>query len=745
MPTIGHIGRYALKYQLGAGGLGTVFAAHDPLLSRLIAVKTLNVEIKDERARVLQRALHQRSARRRRPQPSAHRHRVRRRHQRQPRLHRDGAAEGPRPAPAAPGGLAGDAGAGRPDRPPRRRRARLRALQGRDPSRHQAGQHLHGRPHAAARARFRHRPHHAPARERRGDERRRLAVLHVAGAGAARNRRPAHRRVLARRRPLRAADRRQAVRRRLAEERSRQAVLNHEPPLASKVDKTVPKALAEIAARAMAKDPEQRFRSARSFARDLRQWLDANPAGPEGEAMGATVPERRHPATASQARPGSPPRRWRSSPASPARRWWSQAGRRADPAAAAVPPARSRPPIRPSPAAGGAARRGDAASAPRRRRADRRPIAAARSARPPIRPVPTTRRPRKRCCWRASCRCRRCRPRRPPEPAKATPSAPGAAATARKPDTATAPPAAVLAGAPVPAKETAKERRAREAREREARERELRTGGRAPAPSPPARCRIAVSPWGQVEVDGAPSGAAPPLTELKLAEGRHQIVVRNGDFAPFVATVNVVAGQTTSIRHKFGSGSMKTALRGAAPSEAPAWRVALASAACLFLVACAQTPPAAPVGLLDVSGRPAEKALLDGLKAYDDAQYESAERLFRQALALGLASVKDRAEAHKRLAFIHCAAGRLDRARPSSGPPARRIPQLRPRPRRGRPSGLGPGLSQASCRTDRARAAPPDDGSAPCPRPTMPRRSAGRFASTGKTPTPPASSSTPTT
>jgi serine/threonine-protein kinase len=48
MPTIGHIGRYALKYQLGAGGLGTVYAAHDPLLSRLIAVKTLNVEIKED-------------------------------------------------------------------------------------------------------------------------------------------------------------------------------------------------------------------------------------------------------------------------------------------------------------------------------------------------------------------------------------------------------------------------------------------------------------------------------------------------------------------------------------------------------------------------------------------------------------------------------------------------------------------------------------------------------------------------
>ena len=59
--------------------------------------------------------------------------------------------------------------------------------------------------------------------------------------------------------------------------------------------------------------------------------------------------------------------------------------------------------------------------------------------------------------------------------------------------------------------------------------------------------------------------------------------------------------------------------------------------------------------LLDVSARPAERALLAGLKAYDDAQYDSADRLFREALAAGLASPRDRAEAHKRLAFIHCA------------------------------------------------------------------------------------------
>ncbi len=45
LPSIGHIGRYALKYKIGEGGLGTVYAAHDPLLSRLIAIKTLHVDM----------------------------------------------------------------------------------------------------------------------------------------------------------------------------------------------------------------------------------------------------------------------------------------------------------------------------------------------------------------------------------------------------------------------------------------------------------------------------------------------------------------------------------------------------------------------------------------------------------------------------------------------------------------------------------------------------------------------------
>jgi hypothetical protein len=79
--------------------------------------------------------------------------------------------------------------------------------------------------------------------------------------------------------------------------------------------------------------------------------------------------------------------------------------------------------------------------------------------------------------------------------------------------------------------------------------------------------------------------------------------------------------------------------------------------AAALIAGCMQVAP--PLGLLDVSARPAERALLAGMKAYDDAQYDSADRLFREALAVGLVSPRDRAEAHKRLAFIQCAAGRL--------------------------------------------------------------------------------------
>ena len=65
--------------------------------------------------------------------------------------------------------------------------------------------------------------------------------------------------------------------------------------------------------------------------------------------------------------------------------------------------------------------------------------------------------------------------------------------------------------------------------------------------------RIAVSPWGNVEVDGRSVGTAPPLNELNLPEGRHTVVIRNDEFPPFTATINVVSGQPVNVKHRFGS------------------------------------------------------------------------------------------------------------------------------------------------------------------------------------------------
>jgi len=281
-PTIGHIGRYALKYQLGAGGLGTVFAAHDPLLSRLIAVKTLNVEIKDEeRAAFNAHFIHEARA--------------------------AGGLSHPHIVTVFDAGISDN-----------RAYIAMELLKGRDLRQlRQEG--------------WRATPSQAALIVRRVADA--LAFAHSKGV-IHRDIKPANIFMVGRTQPrvldfgiARIANQRgsgeamngagspyymspEQVRREPGDRRSdvfslgvvlyelltdtkpfngdslkeiTGAVLDHEPPLASKVDKTVPKALAEIVARAMAKDPEQRFRSARSFARELRQWLDDNPAAPEGE------------------------------------------------------------------------------------------------------------------------------------------------------------------------------------------------------------------------------------------------------------------------------------------------------------------------------------------------------------------------------------------------------------------------------------------------------------------------------
>ncbi|MBL8325508.1 MAG: TssQ family T6SS-associated lipoprotein [Rubrivivax sp.] len=90
---------------------------------------------------------------------------------------------------------------------------------------------------------------------------------------------------------------------------------------------------------------------------------------------------------------------------------------------------------------------------------------------------------------------------------------------------------------------------------------------------------------------------------------------------------------------------------------------ALAAAVLAGCASPSTAPPApatlAPPSLAELMQRPAERALVDGIRLYDDAQYAQAEVQLRKALGAGLADARDRASAHKLLAFITCTTDRL--------------------------------------------------------------------------------------
>ncbi len=512
-PTIGHIGRYALKYQLGTGGLGTVFAAHDPLLSRLIAVKTLNVEISaGERESFNQLFINEARA--------------------------AGGLSHPHIVTVFDAGISDD-----------RVYIAMELLKGRDlrqlmqegwratPAQAVlivrrvadalAYAHSKGVIHrdikpanifmvgrtqprvldfGIARVTHRHEtdvnagagsPYYmAPEQVQRGPTDRRADVFSLGVVLYE---------LLTGRKPF-SGHSLKAI---------QDQVLRHDPPRADKVEKAVPRDLAEIVERAMQKDPDRRFRSARSFARELRSWLDVHTVGAEGDGAETTRP--------------SPERR---------RRWWIAgiaAGFVAVAMGASVATMVYLRDAAPAVATPGAAPVRSAAPPALAAPAAPAPVAAAASiaaAEPPVAVAAA------------------------PAVAIADLATSGATSVATAVASPVATPGATAATAPPPhpARETLRERRQREVRE--ARERDAKLAAATPAPTatgatPTGKVRLAISPWGLVEVDGQSVGAAPPLDELTLPEGRHLIVVRNGDFPPFTMTVDVQGGQVMALRHKF--------------------------------------------------------------------------------------------------------------------------------------------------------------------------------------------------
>lgn len=477
LPSIGHIGRYALKYVIGEGGLGTVYAAYDPLLSRLIAIKTLHVDLPQaDRAQFDALFLNEAKA----AGSLNHAHIV--------TVYDAGASErGPyiamellkgkdlrqllqtgwQPSPIQAAlivrrvadalSYAHHKGVIHRDIKPANifmvgrtqprvldfgiaRIRQVESLAQRDDPQSRFQDIAGGSPY-----------YMAPEQMRRLPVDRRVDVY---GMGAVLYELLTGRRAIA-------GDTLEAI---------TDAVLNGPREPVHAVNPAVPQALSDIVERAMARDPDQRTRSARRLAQELRDWLEIAERAQEG------LTGHREEALPKVGRDAAA---WVDSGGIRRRlllgggmalfglagvAWWtSQSGTVSGPDVASAPAAHVA-----LPATLTASQAATVSAAPA--------VASASDARG-VRLV----------------------------------AAPSASATAN-----------ASASDPV-----------------------------LPTDTAPGTVRLAISPWGEVAVDGDVKGVTPPLNQLKLAPGRYTITVRNGEAPVFRQTVEVQPGRELRIRHKF--------------------------------------------------------------------------------------------------------------------------------------------------------------------------------------------------
>jgi len=495
--SIGHIGRYALKAVLGEGGLGTVYAAWDPLLSRTVAVKTLHLDA-DAASRTSLDALFLNEARA--AAGLSHPHIV--------TVFDAGPAEtgvyiamerllgqdlrhllhqGFRPNPVEAAQIV-------------RRVADALAYAHRKGVIHcdikPANIFMVGRMHPKVLdfgiARVAHReavpalegmvagsPYYLPPEQLDGrtvDRRSDVYSLGVVFHELLTGQKPFDGRNL---------------------DEIAKAVKTADAPQAHTVSPRVPPGLSAIAARAMARNPEERYPSARHLAMELRHWLDSSEGRAIARSQGGTGTGRPGAGTAAVVAAVLAVlvgallvwRAWISPDAEPA---LTEALPRVAP--------------------GGAARTGTAA----------------------------------------------------PTPPTANSIAPGVAAPPSPPGTLPAVVAggsAPVAGARDLARESGPDGARKEAKGDAARGKRKVAASAAPVPEPPpppaavpgpGTVQFAVTPWGQVEVNGQAMGTTPPLTKLTLNPGNYKITVRNADFPDFVTNVTVDADHPVVVRYRFG-------------------------------------------------------------------------------------------------------------------------------------------------------------------------------------------------
>jgi eukaryotic-like serine/threonine-protein kinase len=77
-----------------------------------------------------------------------------------------------------------------------------------------------------------------------------------------------------------------------------------------------------------------------------------------------------------------------------------------------------------------------------------------------------------------------------------------------------------------------------------------------PSVTPPpvsgtATLTLAISPWGEIYVDGQNKGVSPPLLSVEISTGKHQIEIKNDGASSYSTEVEVKNGEVKRLKYKF--------------------------------------------------------------------------------------------------------------------------------------------------------------------------------------------------
>jgi Adenylate and Guanylate cyclase catalytic domain len=68
---------------------------------------------------------------------------------------------------------------------------------------------------------------------------------------------------------------------------------------------------------------------------------------------------------------------------------------------------------------------------------------------------------------------------------------------------------------------------------------------------PPATLIFAITPWGEIFVNGKARGITPPVKSIKLEPGKYKVEIRNTTFPPHAENFDLKARDEITVRHKF--------------------------------------------------------------------------------------------------------------------------------------------------------------------------------------------------